>query len=404
MPKKGMLYGLLTILLAAFILFIAIMQNNFKDSPEATQKGPDEIHMLKKKETNLELKNKKVVDLLKLDPEPEESKQVQKITEKTEKKAAKKQKIAPVTYSTKYVTVSSLNVRSGPSAQDDVNGVVTINQSLKVVNGDTTNGWVKVSTKALSGYVNVKYLSDEKIIVQVKDKSDNSSKEKKSRDIVVKDKATSKKTDKSKTAETATVKNDADKLTTIDANNQLILVTSNGYGTSSATIQTFERNAAGQWEQLLNVSGFIGKNGFGSPSVEGDGKSPTGKYSIGTAFGRSGNPGTKLPFRSISADDVWVDDSNSSLYNSWQSKKETSGQWSSAENMDIAPYTYGFVINFNTSRTPGKGSAIFFHIANGHTLGCTGVSQPNIVSILKWIDPAKNPVIIQTPESQLNNY
>ncbi|MYL61400.1 hypothetical protein GLW20_28240, partial [Virgibacillus halodenitrificans] len=76
----------------------------------------------------------------------------------------------------------------------------------------------------------------------------------------------------------------------------------------------------------------------------------------------------------------------------------------SAENMDIALYTYGFVINYNTARTPGKGSAIFFHVANGHTLGCTGVSQSHMVSILKWINPAKNPVIIQTPESKLSNY
>lgn len=154
----------------------------------------------------------------------------------------------------------------------------------------------------------------------------------------------------------------------------------------------------------MSVSGQIGKNGFANNKVEGDGKSPTGKYSIGTAFGRSGNPGTKLPFRSISSDDVWVDDSE--YYNSWQSRKETEGEWSSAEDMDVNPYNYGFMINYNTSRTPGVGSAIFFHVngSSGYTLGCTAVAQGHMVEILKWIDPAKSPVIIQTPVSELGNY
>ncbi len=199
-------------------------------------------------------------------------------------------------------------------------------------------------------------------------------------------------------------KNMADALKTVQGNKQLILVTAGSYGTSSAKIQTFERNDAGYWIPVLNVPGYIGKNGFAKTKAEGDGKTPRGKYTIGTAFGTKGNPGTKLPFRNITSDDVWVDDPNSKLYNTWQSKSKTKGQWKSAENMNIPAYKYGFVINYNTERVPGKGSAIFFHISNGHTLGCTGVSEKNVVSILKWLDPDKNPVIIQTPSSELSSY
>ncbi|GAB3803079.1 hypothetical protein GCM10028868_29630 [Virgibacillus kimchii] len=155
---------------------------------------------------------------------------------------------------------------------------------------------------------------------------------------------------------------------------------------------------------MMNVSGFIGMNGFADNKVEGDGKSPTGKYTIGTAFGQHGNPGTKLNYRGITDDDVWVDDPDSPLYNTWQSREETSDQWNSAEDMKIDLYRHGFVINYNTQQEPGKGSAIFFHIANGHTLGCTGVSEGNMVSILQWLDPAENPVIIQTPVSEMGRY
>lgn len=197
----------------------------------------------------------------------------------------------------------------------------------------------------------------------------------------------------------------ADTLKTVSSNSQLILVTSNGYGTSQATIQTFERDGQGQWRAVHHVSGYIGKYGFAQVMSEGGMKSPRGKYSIGTAFGRSGNPGTKLPFRAITPDDVWVDDSNSPLYNTWQKASQNNGRWNSAEKMDIPQYTYGFVINYNTdARTPGKGSAIFFHVSSGYTAGCTGTSQGNVVSILKWLDPAKNPVIIQSPTGELGSY
>ncbi len=112
----------------------------------------------------------------------------------------------------------------------------------------------------------------------------------------------------------------------------------------------------GKWVPVLTTTGHIGKYGFASATNmhEGGKKSP-----IGTAFGRYGNPGTKMPYRKITIDDVWVDDPTSKLYNTWQSRSKTRGQWKSAENLNISAYTYGFVINYNTQRTPYKGSAIF---------------------------------------------
>ncbi|GGM39993.1 hypothetical protein GCM10011351_27690 [Paraliobacillus quinghaiensis] len=320
------------------------------------------------------------------------------------------------TYINKYVNVSSLNVRKGPSVDYEVTGIVVQNQKVEAEKGNGQNGWLQVKTGDFIGFVNGKYL-DAKRAKTLENKEQKvaviKNKQKEGSDIeeLTEEKASNdnnsevkNETKFEKPKEEKKPQSDADKLQTVDSNNQLILVTANGFNTSSAKIQTFERNSDGEWDQVLSVSGHIGKNGFSNNKVEGDGKSPTGKYSIGTAFGRTGNPGTKLSFRQITADDVWVDDPNSSLYNTWQSRKATEGQWDSAENMDINAYTYGFVINYNSSRVPGSGSAIFFHISSGHTLGCTGVSKGNVVSILKWLDPSKNPVIVQTPVSQLGQY
>lgn len=180
---------------------------------------------------------------------------------------------------------------------------------------------------------------------------------------------------------------------------QAIVVTTNGFGKVSATITTFEK-VNGAWKQVFSISGNVGKTGFAYNKVEGDGHSPIGIFSLGTAFGIYSNPGTAMAYKKSTANDFWVDDSNSALYNTWQ-VGPANGRWTSAENMYIAPYNYGFVINYNIAkRTPGKGSAIFFHVWSGAghgTAGCTATSQNNVINILKWLNPSKNPVIIQGP-------
>ncbi|PEF45199.1 hypothetical protein CON22_18030 [Bacillus cereus] len=193
-----------------------------------------------------------------------------------------------------------------------------------------------------------------------------------------------------------------DDLKTVRDNKQIILVTSKGYGTNTAQIRTFE-NYNGKWKQLKDVNGYIGRDGFAENMSESVVKSPRGKYTIGMAFGRYDNPGTKLQYHRIRSNDVWVDDSNSPYYNTLQ-QTPANGRWRSAEKMNIPAYDYGFVINYNQDRIPGKGSAIFFHVSNMWTAGCTGVTKQNVIDIIKWIDPAKNPVIIQTPENELINY
>ncbi|QIZ05626.1 SH3 domain-containing protein [Priestia megaterium] len=267
---------------------------------------------------------------------------------------------------TKYVTATALNVRTGPGTTYKI--VITVKQNQAVTVSQTKGSWDKVTVAGKTGWASNRYLTTKK--------------------------------------PAASIKNLAEGLKTVGSNKQLILVTSNGYNTSNAEIRTFERNSQGKWVPVLTTTGHIGKYGFAivANMQEGGKKSPIGKYSIGTTFGRYGNPGTKMPYRKITSDDVWVDDPTSKLYNTWQSRSKTQGQWKSAENMNIAAYTYGFVINYNTQRTPNKGSAIFFHIGSGYTLGCTSTSQTNVVNMLKWLDPKMNPVIIQTSIQELNKY
>ncbi|MCO7124191.1 L,D-transpeptidase family protein [Sporolactobacillus shoreicorticis] len=192
------------------------------------------------------------------------------------------------------------------------------------------------------------------------------------------------------------------KMKSIKKNRQMILVTASGYGKRAVTIQAFSKNKHSKWSRILITHGIIGKNGFTHNFSERSKGSPEGKYTITRAFGRYKNPGTKLSYHRITADDVWVDNVHSKYYNSLQSIRKTH-QYS--ERMNIPQYDYGFVINYNTKIIKGKGSAVFFHIAHGsYTLGCTATSKGKLVSLLKWLDPKKKPVIIQTVTKELNRY
>ena len=268
----------------------------------------------------------------------------------------------PPAESTTYtVTASTLNVRSGAGTSYASIGSVTKGQKLSVVS--KSGSWYKINYNGRTGYVSSDYVQ---------------------------------------ASATASPKLVVDSFKTLGNAQQVILVTADNYDTKSAKIQTFEK-VDGKWKQVLTANGVLGQKGFALSKKEGDMESPTGKYTIGTAFGRYENPGTKLPYRKITANDVWVDDSKSSLYNTWQ-QKPANGRWTSAENMDIPAYDYGFVINYNESRKPGKGSAIFFHVGTNYTAGCTATSKEQVVSILKWLNPEKNPVIIQSPVSELDKY
>ena len=62
-----------------------------------------------------------------------------------------------------------------------------------------------------------------------------------------------------------------------------------------------------------------------------------------------------------------------------------------------ALYDYVMVIDYNTERIPGLGSAIFLHCWRGPgkpTLGCVAVEKKNILKLMSWIDANKHPIII----------
>jgi L,D-peptidoglycan transpeptidase YkuD (ErfK/YbiS/YcfS/YnhG family) len=57
-------------------------------------------------------------------------------------------------------------------------------------------------------------------------------------------------------------------------------------------------------------------------------------------------------------------------------------------------------LDFNWNQQPQKGAGIFIHINPSHyTDGCVGLDEPQLVKIMRWLDPAKNPKVLIAPMS-----
>lgn len=145
----------------------------------------------------------------------------------------------------------------------------------------------------------------------------------------------------------------------------------------------------------------IGEKGFTDAPQEGAKKTPLGTFALRECWYRADRisaPVTKLPLKVISQDDGWCDDPKRPEYN-LHVKLPFQGSHEKLWRDDNA-YDIIVPIGFNdTNIVPGKGSAIFFHLAKpGYppTLGCVAVSLNDMLEILAKIEKSSQIVISAT--------
>ncbi|MFK7608338.1 MULTISPECIES: L,D-transpeptidase [unclassified Pseudomonas] len=142
---------------------------------------------------------------------------------------------------------------------------------------------------------------------------------------------------------------------------------------------------------------------------EGDGKAPAGIFTFGSAFGYDSTANTRLPYTVSTDARECVDDSQSSHYNSLVDSSAVSKDWNSSEQMHRKDelYRQGIVVEHNTSAAANSGSCIFMHIwqsSSTPTTGCTAMDPQNIQQLFAWLDPQKNPLLVQMPVAQYELY
>jgi L,D-peptidoglycan transpeptidase YkuD (ErfK/YbiS/YcfS/YnhG family) len=77
--------------------------------------------------------------------------------------------------------------------------------------------------------------------------------------------------------------------------------------------------------------------------------------------------------------------------------------------MSRSPISYRSlaVIDYNTHPiVPGRGSGIFLHISasGGPTLGCVSLTRAQLVTVLRWLDPAASPEIVIGTAAMIRDY
>lgn len=162
---------------------------------------------------------------------------------------------------------------------------------------------------------------------------------------------------------------------------QIVTVVASG---SSAHVEFWEKSGT-TWIRQLSANGHVGSAGVGA-TREGMSKTPYGAYTLGFAFGTE-NPGTSLPFRQITPQSWWVEDSKNPNYNSWQEGAHFNDP---SEHLADYPvqYHYAVVINYNTARTPYAGSGFFLHCDNGRpTAGCVSIPTAQMRQLMQMLRP-----------------
>ncbi|MFH1212905.1 MAG: L,D-transpeptidase family protein [Candidatus Neomarinimicrobiota bacterium] len=203
---------------------------------------------------------------------------------------------------------------------------------------------------------------------------------------------------------------------------QLVVVVTPHWEASQGILYRFTRNEVyDDWQPVTNpVPVILGRSGMGwgrgfrsclppnNPrKTEGDGRSPAGIFKLGDAFGfpPAGElPGLKILYRPVNEFLECIDDVNSRYYTQLIERKIVNNvDWVTSEVISQSPNAYylGVVVEYNTVKpVKGAGSCIFLHCwtaPDDSTAGCTTLDRPEMEKLVRWLDAAAQPKLVQLP-------
>lgn len=210
---------------------------------------------------------------------------------------------------------------------------------------------------------------------------------------------------------------------------QLILVIAENAEDRFGELRVFERNPLpsngdetnqlGEWirNEEIQTRVILGKNGqawgrglheiseYANYKIEGDGKTPSGIFKLGTAFGKYSRVTTGLPYQQMTSKDWCVDSKTHPKYNTlvkFHGEGEPSFSHEPMLRRDNQ-YEKGIFVYHNPRNIPGYGSCIFIHLkrpAGSYTAGCTAFEEPEMDALLAWLEVDKEPVFVVLPREE----
>lgn len=137
----------------------------------------------------------------------------------------------------------------------------------------------------------------------------------------------------------------------------------------------------------------VGRGGIRRDKLEGDGATPAGVFPLRQVLFRAdrvGTVGSALPVRALSPNDGWCDDLADERYNSevvLPCAARHEALWR-ADNL----YDVIVVVGYNDAPpVPGKGSAIFLHVAQpdfSPTEGCVAIPRAQLLDVVGRCGPS----------------
>lgn len=155
------------------------------------------------------------------------------------------------------------------------------------------------------------------------------------------------------------------------------------------------------------------KSRVGPRKIEGDNRVPAGIFRLGPAFGYASARSAswiKLHYVPLTKTTEGVDDPGSHYYNQLIDRSKIARvDWRSSEQMRRADdlYKWGVFVAHNPTAASGAGSCIFLHIwknPSTPTTGCTAMAEPDLVPLLRWLDPGAQPVLVQMPHADYQSF
>jgi L,D-peptidoglycan transpeptidase YkuD (ErfK/YbiS/YcfS/YnhG family) len=182
---------------------------------------------------------------------------------------------------------------------------------------------------------------------------------------------------------------------------QLVTVASVRRTSQSGAMRVWEKRGE-CWERVAGPwPAWLGIRGISEHKREGDLTTPSGAFGIQRVmYGVGPNPGVRYRYHRIVCGDWWVEDPRSPFYNRFRHVRcGTKPPFrTTSEDMSRSPTSYRHVavIDYNTHPiVAGRGSGIFLHVSHGNpTLGCVSVALPQLLTLLRWFDPAERPLIV----------
>lgn len=204
--------------------------------------------------------------------------------------------------------------------------------------------------------------------------------------------------------------------TLVDQAEQLVVVLTEDWQSVNGQLQRYERDPLSlKWQRVgYKIPIVVGRNGMGwgidiqgygyagPAKAEKDFRTPAGVYKIGPAFGYPRLPPLRLKMDYMPVDDTYFcNDNPGEEYNQLIYNKEEPIR---TEWRDVELFRWGAIIQYNMDAPiQNAGSCVFLHIWESPSIGtkgCVAMAVENLEVLIKWIDPAKKPVIVILPKKE----